>query len=86
MSMGTGVTTELAENSAVAYRATEGLCITCGLSRGLDEDRPALGTITWAVGQAGRLATGSPVAFKCPNGHTSDDDPALLKAFHSRLF
>jgi hypothetical protein len=74
------------EETAVTSRTTEGPCITCVLSHSLDDDRPKLGTVTWVVRQVGRLATGIPTHFGCPNGHTSDDDPALLKAFQSRLF
>ena len=76
----------VAEDSAVTYRTTEGPCLSCVLSHSLDDLRPKLGSVTWAVRRTGRLATGTPTSFACPNGHTSDDDPALLKAFQSRLF
>jgi hypothetical protein len=74
------------DGSAVTFRTTEGPCLTCVLAHSLDDDRPKLGTITWAVRPVGRLMTGVPTDFTCPDGHTSDDDPALLKAFQSRLF
>jgi hypothetical protein len=68
------------------YATTDVPCIVCVLSRELDEDRPKLGIVRWQVRSAGRLVTGVPVAFDCPNGHSSAEDPALLKAFRSRLF
>jgi hypothetical protein len=55
-------------------------------SHALDDDRPKRGTVRWAVRRTGRLTTGVAVAFECPNGHSSEDDPALLKAFRRRLF
>ena len=73
-------------DSPVEHRTTEGPCIICVITRSLDDDRPKLGTVTWAVRQIGRLTSGTPVAFECSNGHTSDEDPALLKAFPPRLF
>jgi hypothetical protein len=71
---------------STAYRTTEGPCIVCVIDRSLDDDRPRLGTVGWAVTTSGRLTSGVPVSFRCPNGHSSEDDPALLKAFRSRLF
>jgi hypothetical protein len=74
------------DDSAVTSRTTTGPCLTCLLTRSLDDDRSALGSVTWAVRRVGRLVTGIATDFTCPNGHTSEDDPALLKAFRSRLF
>jgi hypothetical protein len=65
---------------------TEGPCVVCLTTHSLDDDRPKLGSVRWAVRRTGRLLTGVPVAFQCVNGHSSEDDPALLKAFTRRLF
>jgi hypothetical protein len=73
-------------DGAVDHRTSEGPCVACVTSHGLDDDRPKRGTVRWEVRRTGRLTTGVAVAFECPNGHSSEDDPALLKAFRRRLF
>jgi hypothetical protein len=73
-------------DSTVEHRTTEGPCISCVLAHPLDDDRPKLGTVTWVLRRTGRLTTGVSIKFECPDGHRSDEDPALLKSFRSRLF
>jgi hypothetical protein len=73
-------------DGAEQYRTSDGPCVACVTSHALDDDRPKRGTVRWEVTRTGRLTTGVAVSFECPNGHSSEDDPALLKAFRRRLF
>jgi hypothetical protein len=75
-----------ADTGAVEIRTSDAPCVVCVTSCSLDNDRPRPGVVRWAVRRQGRLSIGRPIAFDCPNGHSSEDDPALLKAFRSRLF
>jgi hypothetical protein len=53
----------------------------------LDDERPKMGTVRWKIVAADHgLRIGTAESFTCPNGHTSDEDPELLKAFPSRRF
>jgi hypothetical protein len=65
---------------------TEGRCPVCVLTLPLDDDRPRVGTVSWEISPSDRVRIGVAVRFECPNGHSSEDDPALLKAFRSRRF
>ena len=71
---------------AVEYRTTEVRCMVCVTTLSLDDDRPKVGTVRWKVVTHGRLKLGTAVSFDCPNGHSSDVEPHLLKAFPSRRF
>jgi hypothetical protein len=75
-----------ADAGQVEYRTTDGACLVCVTSRSLDDDTPKLGTVRWEIHVEGRLNRGRAVGFECRHGHSSEDDPALLKAFPSRLF
>ena len=74
------------ERGVVEHVTTDGACLECVTSRSLDDERPKLGTVRWEVREEGRLRRGRAIGFECRNGHSSEDDPALLKAFPSRLF
>lgn len=77
----------LSVDSAVEYRTTERRCFICLTTQSLDDDRPALGTVRWKIAtHESGLRIGTAVGFLCLNGHSSQDDPALLKAFPSRRF
>lgn len=73
-------------DDAVSYRTGEGPCVVCMTSRPLDDDEPNYGTVRWELRRTGRLTVGVAVGFDCPNGHSSETDPALLKAFRRRVF
>ena len=85
-SMSSGIPEVTGAAGAVEHRTTEATCPACATSRSLDDDSPKLGTVSWEIREEGRLRKGRAVHFECPNGHSSDDDPALLKVFLSRLF
>jgi hypothetical protein len=71
---------------AAEYRTTEVRCLVCVTTLALDDDQPKIGTVRWKVVAHARLKLGTAVSFDCPNGHSSDADPRLLKAFPSRRF
>ena len=84
--MSSGMVEVLCVDSAV-YRTTEGRCVVCLTIRSLDDDRPTLGTVRWKItAHDSGLKIGTAVSFLCLNGHSSEDDPELLKAFPSRRF
>ena len=68
------------------FLSTEVPCLLCVMARSLDDDRPRTGTVRWKIVPASRLKIGIAVSFECPDGHQSEDDPQLLKAFPSRRF
>jgi hypothetical protein len=70
----------------VEYRTTEVPCLVCVTTLSLDDDQPKFGTVRWKVVAHARLRSGTAVSFACPNGHSSDIEPNLLKAFPSRRF
>ena len=72
--------------TSVEHVTTAARCPACVLTLDLDDERPRLGLVRWDVDVSGHLRVGTAVRFDCPNGHSSDDDPALLKAFYSRRF
>lgn len=85
--MSNGLVEVLGVDSPVEYRTTERRCLMCLTIRSLDDDGPTLGTVRWkiAANDSG-LKIGTAVSFLCLNGHSSEDDPELLKAFSSRRF
>jgi hypothetical protein len=82
--MTAGAADVAADATSVEFVTTASRCPACVLTLALDDDRPRLGLVHWTI--KGPLRVGTAVHFVCPNGHTSEDDPDLLKAFHSRRF
>ena len=68
------------------WRATEAPCLVCVTTSSLDDDQPKTGMVRWKVVANFRLKTGIAVSFECPQGHSSEDDPELLKGFPPRRF
>ncbi len=69
------------------FRTTDRRCVMCLTTRSLDDDRPTLGTVRWqVVSHESGVKIGTAVHFECQNGHSSEEDPAILKAFPSRRF
>jgi hypothetical protein len=68
------------------YRTTELPCVICLTTMSLDDDRPKLGTVRWQVSPYFGLKRGTAISFHCAQGHSSESDPELLKAFPSRTF
>ena len=66
--------------------ATEMRCPVCVITLPFEDERPRVGTVTWEIPPHPVVRIGVAVRFECPNGHCSDDDPGLLKAFRSRRF
>ena len=66
-------------------RTTETPCPICVMTLSLDDERPRLGVVRWDIVDL-ELKMGTAARFECPNGHSSDDDPDLLKAFPRRRF
>ena len=82
-----GVDDEVAEaEGGISYRNTELPCLVCVTTTSLDDDRPRLGTVRWRVAPYYSLKRGTAVGFNCPQGHSSEADPELLRAFPSRTF
>ncbi|MGY1807691.1 hypothetical protein ACI8AF_10000 [Blastococcus sp. SYSU D00669] len=61
-------------------------CPACVMTLDLDDDRPRLGMVRWKLAGDDRLLVGTAVQFFCANGHSSEEDPELLRAFRSRRF
>jgi hypothetical protein len=74
------------DQASTEVRTTEMPCMVCLTTISLDDDRPRFGTVRWEVFQYFRLRRGRALSFHCPQGHSSDGDPDLLKAFPSRTF
>jgi hypothetical protein len=81
--MSTGVA-DVGAPAEVEYRTTAAPCPLCMITSPLDDERPKSGLVRWEVKPALRLEIGAAVHFECPNGHSSEDDPDLRKAFPSR--
>jgi hypothetical protein len=79
--MTSGVADDLAE-----YTDTELPCVVCLTTMSLDDDQPKTGTVRWQITPYFGLKRGRAIAFHCPQGHSSEVDPQLLKAFPSRTF
>jgi hypothetical protein len=82
--MTSGVTDQ--SEARTAEGTTEMPCMICLTALSLDDDRPKIGTVTWEIVFDFGLRVGTAVNFECPNGHSSKDDPELLKAFPRRRF
>jgi hypothetical protein len=67
-------------------RTTEAPCLVCVTTLSLDDDQPKTGMVRWEVAGNFRLKMGTAVSFECPQGHNSEADPELLKAFPPRRF
>jgi hypothetical protein len=85
------MTTSVADVSeaavSVEYRTAEARCPVCVMTLSLDDDRPKVGTVRWRITLGDRgLRIGTAESFECPEGHTSEEDPQLLRAFRSRRF
>ena len=59
-------------------------CPVCMTTLSLDDEQSRMGTVRWEISPHARLKVGTAVAFECPNGHSSQQEPNLLKAFPSR--
>jgi hypothetical protein len=89
--MTSGIVDELAGEVAeiqtgTEYRTTELPCLICLTTMSLDDDRPKLGTVRWQLSPYFGLTRGKAISFQCPQGHSSEGDPDLLKAFPTRTF
>jgi hypothetical protein len=89
--MSYGMTAGIAEVSAGAevaeLRTAQARCPVCVMTLSLDDEQPKIGTVHWRIVSARHgLRIGTAEGFECPNGHSSADDPQLLKAFPSRRF
>lgn len=67
------------------YVTTQMPCVVCLTTMSLDDEQPKLGTVGWRVAPYFGLRRGTAISFRCPQGHCSEDDPDLLRAFPSRL-
>jgi hypothetical protein len=67
-------------------RTTEVPCLDCVTTMSLDDDQTKTGTVRWKVTANPRMRMGVAVSFECPQGHSSEADPELLKAFPPRRF
>jgi hypothetical protein len=68
------------------YRTTDVPCLVCVTTMSLDDERSRVGAVRWRIARELRLRMGTAVSFECPNGHSSIDDPGLLKAYPRRRF
>jgi len=68
------------------YRTTETPCLICMTNLPLDDERSRVGAVRWRLASDLGPRIGTAVSFDCPNGHSSGDDPELLKAFPRRRF
>jgi hypothetical protein len=68
------------------YRTTDVPCFICVTTLSLDDERSKVGAVRWRIAQDCRLRMGTAVSFECPSGHSSSDDPGLLKAYPRRRF
>jgi hypothetical protein len=84
--MSSGLVDASIVESTVGYRTTDRRCLTCLTTQSLDDDRPTMGTVRWRIADVSGLTIGTAVSFECLNGHSSEQDPELLKAFAKRRF
>jgi len=68
------------------YRTTDVPCLICLTTLSLDDERSKVGALRWRIAQDSGLRIGTAVSFECPAGHSSNDDPGLLKAYPRRRF
>ena len=72
---------------AIEVRTAEARCPECVMTLSLDDEQPKMGTVRWEiVATEYGLRIGTAESLECPNGHSSEDEPELLKAFPSRRF
>ncbi|WP_448627719.1 hypothetical protein [Geodermatophilus sp. URMC 64] len=84
--MASGTTEVVQGRVSVEQRVTPARCPQCVITLSLDDERPRIGWLLWDVHVRTHARIGIAIRFECPNGHCSDDDPALLKVFPSRRF
>lgn len=68
------------------YRTTTLMCPTCEVTMPLDHPRQQPGEVRWEITQYWGGKKGKAVSFRCPNGHSSESDPQLLRHFPQRDF
>jgi hypothetical protein len=72
--------------AADEYRTTEAPCLICITTLPIDDEQSRVGVVRWRMASDARPKMGAAVSFECPNGHSSTDDPDLLRAFPRRRF
>jgi hypothetical protein len=78
---------DVSETEAAAeYRTTEVPCLVCMTTLPMDDEQSRVGVARWRIASDIGLRMGTVVSFECPNGHSSNDDPELLKSFPRRRF
>jgi len=75
-----------ATEAAYEYRTTETPCLICMTTLPMDDEQSRNGVVRWRITPDSGPRLGTAVSFECPNGHSSTDDPDLLKAFPRRRF
>ncbi len=75
-----------ASETEAAYecRRTEMPCLICMTALPLDDEQSRVGVVRWRIASSVGPRLGTAVSFECPNGHSSNDDPELLRAFPRR--
>ena len=68
------------------YRTTELPCVVCLTTLSLDEEGSKLATVRWEIVPYFGLRLARAIALQCPRGHSSDDEPELLRGYPSRRF
>jgi hypothetical protein len=85
-----GMTSSVADVSATEaaheHLTTKAPCLICMTTLALDDERSRVGVVRWSIASILGLRMGTAVGFECPNGHSSSDDPELLRAFPRRRF
>ena len=61
-------------------------CLICMTALPMDDEQSRVGVVGWRIAFNVGPRLGTAVSFECPNGHSSNDDPELLKAFPRRRF
>ncbi|MGZ4618564.1 MAG: hypothetical protein ACXV3F_07515 [Frankiaceae bacterium] len=84
--MPSGVAAGTQAETAAEYRTMQMPCAACLTTSPLDDDRPKHGTVRWEIRPYFALRLGRATAFECPRGHSSAEDPELLKAYPPRRF
>jgi hypothetical protein len=72
--------------AAYEYRTTEMPCLICMTALPMDDEQSRVGVVGWRIAINVGPRLGTAVSFECPNGHSSNDDPELLRAFPRRRF
>jgi hypothetical protein len=84
--MTTSIVEVSATEAAYEYRTTELPCVVCMTVLPMDDEQSRSGVVRWKIATDVGPSLGTAVSFECPNGHSSEDDPELLKAFPRRRF